>query len=585
MTRLFHIATSLLAGMLMAACTQDTDPTTRAAEGSTVPMQLALSLGTSATTRMSDATVQKDGNFRGIEDIHLIPFNTAMIESTTQKSGDFLSLEKLLKPTEQTVANTLPSMTDKNTALYKDVNIPIGTRGFLFYGRATQDNTVTDPHVQGRLTAQVNNVTDGWSSFTKPSDLTFSLQSIRTVDGTPAKATNLVNYMTDIANASVTSGTAWKDYTTNAEIHELYTQFITNIAGSSNSVQALLQDLYTNLITNYQSDDMAQAIIEKIKVGADINATANELTLKTDYADYPGELGLPDGTAFMEWVAADSKFKPNDAEGVQQHSISVSRLTDFVYPPCLYYRVNSGVMTSSSAQQSNYNDTNDWEAIKTRYTNGTVVDASTKSVALTSPVQYAVGRYDVTVKCNAATLPDKNNTAVTVPTAGFPVTAVFVAGQKSVDWEFKPKAGDVDWIIYDNKISGIYAKKGVQSDVTHTLVLETADDANTEITVAIELQNTTGLPFTGYDGQMIYAGSKFYLIGKLKATNASASTTGTTASNKVFEQDKITRANYNIMTLANAYNVIPDLRAPHLELGISIVDSWSSAGTGDVALE
>ena len=584
MTRRFHIATLLLAGMLMAACSEDTDLVTRATEGDAVPLQLAVSIGTPASTRMSDETVQLNSKFRGITDIHLIPFGTADIEGTTAKLGDFLSLEKLLKPTEETVSNALPSMTQKNTALYKDVNIPIGTKGFLFYGMATQDNSITDPHVQGRLTAQItkdNTVTSDWSNLTTPSQLTFSLQSIKSSTDTPAKATLLAEYMTNIANASVTTSgttTKWESYTADTEIQELHKSFIMNIAGSSNSVQALLQDLYTNLNTNYSSDAMAIAIMNEIKKGATIDAN-NKLTLNTAYDNYPGELGLPDGTASMEWDKTDNKFEPfGGTTGTGTGSINVADLTDFVYPPCLYYRVNTGVMTSSSAQQSNYNDKNDWTAISKLYTNGDKVDGTTKSVALTNAIQYAVGRYDVTVKCNAATLPDKNNTSVTVPAEGFPVSAVFVAGQKSVDWEFKPQDNKVDWIIYDNKIGddiyAKYTKTGDKSETTHTLVLETA--ANAAITVALELENTTGLPFTGYDGQMIYAGSKFYLVGTLTPTNAT---------DKVFEQDKITTANYTIKSLAGAYNVIPDLRAPHLELGISIVDSWSSAGTGSVALE
>lgn len=581
MTRRFHIATLLLAGMLMAACSEDTELVTRATEGDAVPLQLAVSIGTPASTRMSDETVQLNSNFRGITDIHLIPFDTDNITSTSAKLGDFLSLEKLLKPTEETVSNALPSMTQKNTALYKDVNIPIGTKGFLFYGMATQTNT-TDLHEQGSLIAE------GFDNFTTPSGLTFSLQSISTGIGTPDEAKALADYMTSIANASITSGTtttAWKDYSV-TQIKTLYDSFITNIAGSSNSVQALLQDLYTNLNTNYPNDDMAKAIIAKIDEHADI--TNGTVTLDTDYKNYPGVLGLPDGTASMAWnETTNDKFEPYSGESsIAAGSINAAKLTDFVYPPCLYYRVNTGVMTSSSAQQSNYDNDNDWTTILSKYS-GASVDGTTKSVALTKAIQYAVGRYDVTVKCSDATLPDKNGTNVTVPAEGFPVSAVFVAGQKSVDWEFKPQDNEVDWIIYDNQIGDdIYAKNGEQSKVTHTLVLETEEQGTNDegLTVAIELQNTTGLPFTGYQGQMIYAGSHFYLIGKLKAS--SASTTGsTTSSNKVFEQDKITTANYTIKSLAGAYNVIPDLRAPHLELGISIVDSWSSAGTGSVALE
>lgn len=565
MTRRFHTATTLLAGLLLAACTQDMDTVTRAVTGDAVPLQLAVSLGTRAATRISDATVQTDGTFRGIEDIKLIPFSTATIVSTTLKDGDFLRLELLLKPTAQSVNNTLPVMTSQNTALYKDVDMPIGTSGFLFYGRASQTDDA-DAYTEGRLTA------DGWDGFTSPSGLTFSLQNIFTGSGTPAKAERLAEYMTGIANATA-SGVAWKDYTVDTEIAELYAKFITNVAGSSNSVRALLQDLYTNLQTNYPPDIMAQAVIAKIGEGADI--TDGTLSLKSDYAGYPENIGLPDGTAYMKWDDTSACFVANTGENI---GISVSGLTDYVYPPCLYYRANSGIKTSRSSQQGNYDDTNSPTAITGLYTDGTVIDGYTKSVVLTEPIQYAVGRFDMTVKCDDASLVDHNNTAVTVPTGGFPVTAVFVAGQKPVDWEFKPLDSQADRIVYDNKISGVKAGT-TPSAVTHTLVLETA--AAAEVTVAIEMENTTGLPFTGNEGQMIYAGSRFYLVGKLAPADAAAPA----VSDKVFEQDRTTTANFTVKDLKKAYNAIPDLRAPHLELGISIVDSWSSAGTDTVPLE
>ena len=559
MTRRLHTATTLLAGLLLAACTQDTEDTaTRAVTGETVPLQFALSLGAQAATRMAETIVQKDGNFRGIEDIKLIPFSTSSIDGNTTKIGDFISLELLLKPTPQNVANSLPNMTSQNTALYKDVNIPVGTSGFLFYGKAK--STSAEKHVVGQLNPD-------WNMFTTPSDLTFSLETINGTE-TPTQATALATYMTNIANASV-NGTAWKDYM-NTTIKGFYTEFIKNIAGSSNSIRALLQDLYTNLNTNYSSDEMAKAIIAAIATGA-TNDANGALSLTDAYANYPAGIGLPDGAAYMKWDAANFSFVANPQGNI---GVSVSNLTDYVYPPCLYYRVNSGIKTSTAAQQNNYTDTNDWTTITGKYTDGTSVDGSTKSVAITDPIQYAVGRFDMTVKCNAATLLDNTGTSVTVPTGGFPVTAVFVAGQKPVDWEFKPKNASTadDRIVYDNQLK-VYAGT-TASDITHTLVLETAE--NTAVTVAVELENTTGLPFTGNDGQMIYAGSKFYLVGQLTSTQTPY---------RVFEQDKTTRADFTIQNLKKAYNVIPDLRAPHLELGISIISSWSSAGSTTVPLE
>lgn len=54
---------------------------------------------------------------------------------------------------------------------------------------------------------------------------------------------------------------------------------------------------------------------------------------------------------------------------------------------------------------------------------------------------------------------------------------------------------------------------------------------------------------------------------------------------KVFEQDHTTTANVEITSLKNAYNTIPDLRSPRLELGLSVDLTWQQGLTDDVVIE
>ncbi len=555
--------------LLLAGCSADGDMPTRGVTGGDTPLQLALSLGTPVgATRMSGDVVQEDGTaFRGINDIVLVPFRETTITGASEMAGEFIGLGRLIKPTEQMVSNSLPVMTARNTALYTDVYLPVKTQGFLFYGKATQparqsgDAVYNYCHRYGRLNRN-------WKdrSYTKASDLSFSLEGINSAPDTE-KARALADYMTTIANASIGTS-SWGGYDHHKELYSLWQEFTGNKAGSSLSVQALLQDLY-NRLKAYTSDNLALSIIDAIEAGADIDEQG-VLTLKDHLSGYPSEIGLPDGVAYMEWDDGQGKFvdRPNNSNLGYQ----IANLSDYVYPPCLYYYVNSSILVSDEKQQDKYDGSNDWETIKQNYHIG-AVDSDTKSVAIASPVQYGVGRFDVTVKCNNAGLDDYNEASVTVPSDGFPVTAVLIGGQRYVDWKFEQAdARKLDSIIYDNQIS-IAAKAGVQSEATHTLVLETAADESLKI--AIELENNTGRSFTGYDGQMVYAGSKFYLVGQLNPETGK----------KVFEQDKKTVANLVIKDLKNAYNVIPDLRAPHLELGVSVLSSWSSAGAVDVPLE
>ena len=95
--------------------------------------------------------------------------------------------------------------------------------------------------------------------------------------------------------------------------------------------------------------------------------------------------------------------------------------------------------------------------------------------------------------------------------------------------------------------------------------------------IAIELLNNTGVDFVGADG-VIPAGGKFYMVGKLTAANAS------TTEKKVFLRDYITTAQLNILDLKHAYNGLPDLRTPSLELGLSVNLSWTAGTTYSIDL-
>ena len=209
------------------------------------------------------------------------------------------------------------------------------------------------------------------------------------------------------------------------------------------------------------------------------------------------------------------------------------------------------------------------------YTGGAAVGLATRSIALVNPINYAVARLDVKAKANQATLKDQINNDVAVG-SNFPVTGVLIGGQKQVDWEFKPVGGTAEKTIYDSQLaeSFILSSSSTYPEAfNHTLVLETAPDA--DIHVALEFQNNSGNAFRGYDGDLIPNGCKFYLVGKLEVDNTK----------KVFEQDKITTASFNIKSLKGAYNVVPDLRLPALELGLSVNLEWSAGESFDVNIE
>jgi len=105
------------------------------------------------------------------------------------------------------------------------------------------------------------------------------------------------------------------------------------------------------------------------------------------------------------------------------------------------------------------------------------------------------------------------------------------------------------------------------------LVLENGTD---NVRVAVEMVNTTGKDFYGAGNQLIKAGAKFYVVAELVAAQA------TQTSGHVFKQDYTTTANLTLKNLKTAYNTIPDLRTPKLELGFSVDLSWKEGHTYDV---
>jgi hypothetical protein len=568
-----------------------------------------------ASTRQSATTVQNAqtiASFRGMDNIVLLPFaatgavNTDPITSTSSKLGDKISLTTILLPSVATVNNEIPASTTSvnalvnasNSVLYNDVTIPVGTGSFLFYGKAKDSGT--ENFVNGALT-----MTEG-----QPQAITFDpVQIYPSTTTASTVGAALANYLSSIAAAAdaTDANITWagcSDATTNsskswynASLGDLYTKFIGMKAGSSRTVQAAVQDLYSTIKNN--TDAVSIAIKTAIEANTYVsNTTSGVLTFtaaigNSEATYFPRDVNLPDGAALLSFDATTKTFTQT-IDGNGNTGTITAKYADYVYPASLYYYCNSGIKTSNSSQQSAYNGTDDWSTISGKYTAGTSVGTGTRSVAILDPIQYGVGRLDATVKLeNATTLYDKNGDAYAVPASGFTVTGILIGGQKQVGYDFTPITTSADYTIFDNitkSQSGttLTAKDNTGSAVNYTLALETAADQ--PVNVAVELLNN-GDDFEGADG-VVPAGCKFYLVAQL-TPNASTQYNATTM-NQVFRQDYKTiaaftiKAGYpktdttyfpnggNTVGLAKAYNTIPDLRTPQLELGLSVDMTWQS---------
>ena len=137
-------AIALLSVLGFSACSSGDDAVTETnpdynAVDNTVKAQLAISLSsnTGNTMRMANDIVQGQSEpvFRGMQDMHLIAFSKWVAKSDVDAdvAGD-------IKAYNDKVIN-LGSMdafdkTNLNAKVYRDLSIPVGTKAFMFYGRA-----------------------------------------------------------------------------------------------------------------------------------------------------------------------------------------------------------------------------------------------------------------------------------------------------------------------------------------------------------------------------------------------------------------------------------------------------------------
>ena len=235
--------------------------------------------------------------------------------------------------------------------------------------------------------------------------------------------------------------------------------------------------------------------------------------------------------------------------------------------------VDSPIRTSANevAKTVYQENTKTWSAFLNDYYNGsTAVNTNTKAVAVENPIQYGVGRLDLTLTTMSS------NTSMTT----LPLTGVIIGGQHTVGFNMKPQGEqtDVDGrFIYEKTVDA--SSLATEGYKTSTLVLQSYD--NEKVPVILEFENKTGQAFTGKDGT-VYPNARFYLIALIDP--ADKKEVGKDYTNRVFTQDYITTMSMRVTSLAKAYTCMPDLLAPRLEVGVQVVTKWIQATTTNVEL-
>lgn len=565
----------VLLAALLAGCSSDEQAIEQEPQQDETPvvadLAFTVSKSVNVLSRMYDAVVQEDEYpYRGINMQYIIPFAVAGKIGVNDKPKLFRVTGTGEKPVNA-----------RAYYYYENCTFMSGVASFLSYGRAPL--ATDDKAING-------SIVETFPADMAPTDIRFSLESI-SAKVVNAKASSLAYYMTNIANATANEKT-WAE-TENATLKIVYQNFINQVGatsdgevmpGSSACIYKLAQKLKTTLedMTLTADDDIAlrTAIIEKI-----------DDSYNTDWNDFPASIGLPDGAAAIRWIESEKQFEPQ----ISNTSLAdINGIDRFAYPAEIYYYGNSQIKTSNIDKRYSAYKNVEWSDVLAQYEflDG-VVTRNTTAVAIKDPLQYGVARAQVILKQTTATLKDAQNTDVTVGAESFPLTGIIIGGQLPVGFDFTPTTSypayseaDMKY-IYDSqvKINGEHNDEyfylssiADAAKAINTLVLQSYD--NRKVPVVLEFINNSDRDFKGLGG-VVLRGTKFYLAAEIDPAEFS-SDPRTEIRDRVFTQDYTTTLNLKVTGLEKAYNVVPNLLSPRLEMGVELVSKWVSTTPEEV---
>ena len=566
------------------------------------PVEVSLSFSVAnakqTTTRQIDAVVQASGNFRGLTNWHVIPFE---VRERKIKAEDLAKRERLGSMEEDF------AKTNSQFFYTEHCEFMRGVASFLVYARAlptygySDEPTIAQKSANGSLDAV-------FPADMNPSGITLSPEAIYGKSTPDAKATALASYLTAIANTSVVISDKtynWSNLTAPA-MKAMYQNFIgqenvtaVDIAASSTNVLKYVNALYSNvnsLMASYAEGSTERRICEKIqeniKTGVTFSDSEGKVTsLGETMSGYPTNIGLPDGAAVVRWETPTGKDKPEFVPQTQTTTMdNITGIARYAYPAELYYYTNSLIKTSTEeGKESYYNLKSTWAEVLSEYEyNNGVVTPNIKAVAIIDPLQYGVAHLQVMLKQVATTtVKDAADADITIGTSNFPLTAVITGNQHPVGFDFKPNSTEAYFMYDPNVTSGVYLSSSAYqnssdvSAVTHTLVLQSNDKE--EIALVLEFQNNSGQTIEGMNHGLIYPDTKFYLVAKVKPEAVDEGADD--YKRRVFTQDRTTTMTMKVESLAKAYNVLPNLLSPRLEIGVQVVTNWMLADPTNVMLE
>ena len=516
-SKYFLMGTVALSGMTaFTACSSENEPSAEVNptfNGSTVKAQFALNLPYAATgTRMTENATQQKDHFRGMSSMTLLPF------AETDVNGEQTSTSAMLLGTNTNAFDT--DGAGQGRYVYRDIEIPVGTQNFVFYGKATGTPASTDDadacFKYGYLTEKKSISAKDKVSL---SDVKFALKQINsnlnlaTATETGDKPYNKVLAALDKVTGTQVGTIKWNNIdgtTTDMKLKhakKLWDAFSSLKAGSSASVKVALERLAESTGVGALADG-DNATVDGAGLLALLHKNADAAAASLATVNFPNDINIPDGAVTLNYTASNGWKYQSSVTMKEDNKIAYDKIT---YPASLNYFVKTAAMANNNAatklsptdtfwpnkddwakyDAENSNTTNPWTSLSD-WSQG--VKNSTRTIALKEAIQYGVANLKLTIKADADNLDDNASHKggqvadqnIDVTGNMLKMTGVLVGGQPSeVGWNYEPISGEAfDRTVYDNKMNksaddvndaGIDVPVNSPSVANYTLVLDSQE--------------------------------------------------------------------------------------------------------------
>lgn len=526
-------------------------------------LSLVLSLknvlpGQEITTKMSGNITQADGDFRGIDHLYVVPFNT---ESMQVKPQDSRLGTRNVGLSSSGISRT-GLVANNNSHLFGSAIVPNGMNTVLVYGKAPDKGermSKSDKQTYGVL-----NPDDALGNPSSSDDIFFRLEPILATEDAPelTEVTDIADGLLEKLNV-VMSLMGNSDFDAIKGIYDTAKHINQILSCSYSTFDQIRIEIQTALIRiPYES----LALIEEIRLVSRAVSGFSE-ALSEAGTTFPMSYGIPEGSLGFWW---------NGKEFIRLINGVNIRLVDpesYCFPPALWYYANSPVQTSNDEKvRLQYNEDNyEWADILSHYGDGGTVNAFTQSVAISQQLQYGVGLLELSLSAPGEEAANLIN--------GCPLTGIIIGDQRDVDFRFMPSTGPARY-IYDNLTSGL--KIGNTENSVQTLVLQSQD--NVPVHFALEFRNNTGYTRHCQQGDIL-PWTRFYLAGVLDPASSGVSQPSGEVLHSIFSRDHKTKVSVTVDGLRSAYTTVPDLHDPQLEIGLVTEMKWTQLTPQSLVLD